>query len=54
MQNIQFADEKNSQPNALENFEKDEQRRKEEANINAQPFLAKVMLLYSDDGSVKG
>ncbi len=54
VQNIQFADEKNSQPNALENFEKDEQRRKEEANINAQPFLAKVMLRYSDDGSVKG
>lgn len=54
VQNIQFADEQNSQPNALENFEKDELRRKEETRINAQPFLAKVMLRYSDDGSVKG
>lgn len=42
------------QPNALQNFEQDEQHRQELVRKNTQPFLAKVMLRYSDDGSVKG
>ena len=54
-QNSQYSEvQNNQQPNALENFEKDEQRRKEEAFRNAQTFSAKVMLRYSDDGSVRG
>lgn len=46
--------ENNDQPNALENIEKDNERHKAELNENAQPFVAKVMLRYSDDGSVLG
>ncbi|UOG18991.1 hypothetical protein [Acinetobacter sp. PK01] len=44
----------NDQPNALENIENDDERRRAELQKNAQPFLAKVMLRYSDDGSVLG
>jgi len=54
MQNSYTSVESNAQPNALEKIEQDDERHESELKKNAQPFVAKVMLRYSDDGSVLG
>ncbi len=43
-----------SQPNALENYEREDVQRKQALQQNAKPFLSNVILRYADDGSAKG
>ncbi|WP_180164223.1 MULTISPECIES: hypothetical protein [unclassified Acinetobacter] len=52
--NLNLSVGNNDQPNALERIEHDYERHESELKKNAQPFVAKVMLRYSDDGSVLG